>query len=136
VNAYQRWECGTCKDWGTVEDTDALCPENCAAAVRIAAARGRLADQRRPAARPYETIAEAAADAQHVYEASRRENERGTMGRINEGLLLAALAAAGVELGGYDRRIAGWLADWEPETVQVVLGWIERAHAERDGGAS
>ena len=65
--------------------------------------------------------------------------------------LTRALDGAGVELGAYDRRIAAWLADWETETLQVLVGWIERAHAggnlganwahhvaaqrERDGGA-
>jgi hypothetical protein len=39
-----------------------------------------------------------------------------------------ALAAAGIELGAYDERIAVWLAGFEPETVQVVTGWIGRAH--------
>lgn len=42
--------------------------------------------------------------------------------------LTGALADAGVQLGDYDRRIAAWLADWETETLQVLVGWIERAH--------
>lgn len=41
--------------------------------------------------------------------------------------LVAECEAAGVELGIYDRRILGWLSEWEPETVQVVLGLIRRA---------
>ena len=50
--------------------------------------------------------------------------------------LVRALADGGVELGEYDRRIAAWLADWETETLQVLVGWIERAHAAgRNGGA-
>lgn len=55
--------------------------------------------------------------------------------RINDGLLLAALQQAGVELGACDRRIVAWLAGWEPYLVQVVIGWIERAHAAGMGGA-
>lgn len=41
--------------------------------------------------------------------------------------LEAACAAAGVELGAFDRRILTWLAGWEPSTVQVVVGLIRRA---------
>jgi len=77
---------------------------------------------------PYGSADDAMADARHVYEASRRENRRGTMDRINAGLLLGALHASGVEFGAHDQRIAAWLAGWEPETVQVVIGWIERAN--------
>jgi hypothetical protein len=32
-----------------------------------------------------------------------------------------------VRLGAYDRRILAWLAGWEPDTVQVVVGPIGRA---------
>jgi hypothetical protein len=46
---------------------------------------------------PYNTRADA--DARHVYEAHRRENQRGTTSRFNAGLLLAALAGADVEVG-------------------------------------
>ena len=41
-----------------------------------------------------------------------------------------ACAAAGVELGAYDRSILEWLAGWEASTVQVIIGLITRA-AER-----
>jgi hypothetical protein len=77
---------------------------------------------------PYETDRDAARDSAHVYDAYRGNPEQGLIDRINEGLLLAALNGAGVELGAYDRRIAGWLAGWEPQVLQVVIGWIERAH--------
>jgi hypothetical protein len=43
--------------------------------------------------------------------------------------IVAALADAGVELGDYDARIVSWLAGWETQTIQVIVGWIERAHA-------
>lgn len=79
---------------------------------------------------PYGCSADALAEVTHVYSAAREERRRGAMAHINEGLLLGALRTAGVELGGYDKRIAGWLADWEPELVQVVIGWIERAAAD------
>jgi hypothetical protein len=78
---------------------------------------------------PYDTSGDALRDAAHVYDASRRQERRGTMGQVAEGLLLAALASAGVQLGQYEREIAGWLAGYEPETVLVVIGWIERARA-------
>lgn len=42
--------------------------------------------------------------------------------------LLTACSAAGVELGGFDRRIVDWLAGWEDSTVQVVIGLVARAH--------
>jgi hypothetical protein len=42
-------------------------------------------------------------------------------------MILDALAAAGVYLGAYDHRIAEWLAGWEPQTVAVIAGWVQRA---------
>ena len=93
---------------------------------------------------PYETAADAQADAMHVYEAARAYRHQipalrelsplhkvpavPLMDQINAGLLGAALAAAGVEVGTYERRIIGWLATFEPETVQIIIGWLERAH--------
>jgi hypothetical protein len=41
--------------------------------------------------------------------------------------LMAACAAAGVELGAWDRRVLAWLANWEPAMVQVLCGLITRA---------
>ena len=43
--------------------------------------------------------------------------------------LAAACAAAGVELGDYDRRVLLWLAGWESQVVQVLIGMVTRAHA-------
>ena len=55
-------------------------------------------------------------------------------------LILRACEAAGVEMGAYDDRIAGWLAGWEDSICAVVAGWVLRAHAAglaaRDGGVS
>jgi hypothetical protein len=92
---------------------------------------------------PYETSAQADADAAHVYQSVRGHRYASAetiqlsglhsiaavpvADRINEGLLLAALDAAGVQLGAHDRRVVGWLAAWEPSIVQVVIGWVERA---------
>jgi hypothetical protein len=81
---------------------------------------------------PYDTDSDAMRDAAHVHQAYRVDYERGMMGQINEGLLLGALREAGVQLGEFDRRIVGWLADWEPYVVQVIVGWVERAHAGAD----
>lgn len=43
-----------------------------------------------------------------------------------------AEAVAGLELGAYDQKIIGWLAEWEPATVAVICGLISRA---REAGA-
>lgn len=94
-----------------------------------------MAGATRPAGRergphgPYATQAAAMEDAADVYLVSRLINRRGVMAHANEGLLLGALRQASTELGAYDRQIVGWLAEWEPQVVQVVIGWIERAHA-------
>lgn len=82
---------------------------------------------------PYNTRGEAAADSAHVRDAAGFVGGRDLMAQIHEGLLLAELKRTGVQLGDYDRLIAGWLATWEPELVQVILGWIERAHAAGGG---
>jgi hypothetical protein len=50
-----------------------------------------------------------------------------TAEQYNYQLLAGALAAAGVDLGAYDERIAGWLAGWETTTVAVIASWVTRA---------
>lgn len=50
--------------------------------------------------------------------------------------LIEACRDAGVEIGAYDRRFLGWLAGYEPSTVQVVIGLITRAHAAGWGAAT
>ena len=52
----------------------------------------------------------------------------GKMAPHNAAMLAAACDAAGVTLADFDRRILGWLAGWEPETVAVIASWIERAY--------
>ena len=64
---------------------------------------------------------------QAVYAAFRADPGVGKMQPHNRQMLDAALTAAGVELGGYDHRIAEWLAQWEPQMVAVIAGWITRA---------
>lgn len=49
----------------------------------------------------------------------------------SETWLLGALDAAGVVLGEYDRTAARLLAEDGWTTVQVVAGWIVRAHESR-----
>ena len=53
----------------------------------------------------------------------------GTARAVARQHLHAACAAAGVELGAYDREVLEWLAGWEPDMAQVVIGLIGRAHA-------
>lgn len=69
---------------------------------------------------PYRTREQACADSGRPTEANRAN-------RLEH--LTAALTATGVRLGDFDRAIAAWLSGWEPDTVQVVIGWVERAHA-------
>jgi hypothetical protein len=78
---------------------------------------------------PYQSHDAAFAEARHVYQAAAANRGLAVMPRILEGIELATLRTAGVELGDYDRQIAGWLSSWEPEVVEVILGWVERAHA-------
>ena len=49
----------------------------------------------------------------------------------SEAILTGALAAAGVELGAYDRAILDWLSMWETSTAVTIASWIRRAA--RDG---
>ena len=62
-----------------------------------------------------------------VYEAFRADPGLGKMTPHIHRMLLDALAAAGVDLGAYDHQIAEWLANWEPQTVAVIAGWVTRA---------
>jgi len=87
---------------------------------------------------PYETRAQARADAAELIAAEcaadpghgpMTDAVRAARRQVRVDYLVAALTAAGVELGEFDRRIAAWLADWETETLQVLVGWITRSHA-------
>jgi hypothetical protein len=62
-----------------------------------------------------------------VYAAFDRDPGPGKMAPHSLRMLLGALAAAGVHVGRYDLRIAEWLAGWEPATVAVIAGWVQRA---------
>jgi hypothetical protein len=75
---------------------------------------------------PYETKGEAAAEplVRDTYLVARAG---GDMDAENERRLVGACQDAGVRLGAYDRRVLAWLAGWEPELVQVVVGLLSRA---------
>jgi hypothetical protein len=54
-------------------------------------------------------------------------------GFVPEGERAEILAGvlAGIELGAWDRRIAGWLAGWDAATVLTIASWVERSRAAR-----
>ncbi len=62
-----------------------------------------------------------------VYAAFDADPGVGKMAPHSLRMLLDVLAEAGVYVGRYDVRIAEWLATWEPQTVAVVAGWVQRA---------
>jgi len=70
-----------------------------------------------------------------VYEAFGRDPGVGKMAPHSLRMLLDALAGAGVYVGRYDLRIAEWLAGWEPQTVAVIAGWVQRARQADDQAA-
>ena len=86
---------------------------------------------------PYETRSEARTDAQPLHDTMNALDPHDTRDRAaaREAQRTAAtdhvtahLTRHGVRLGAYDEHIAAWLTTWEPETVAVVLGWVQRAH--------
>jgi hypothetical protein len=52
-------------------------------------------------------------------------------GFVPEGARAELLAGvlAGIELGSWDRRVAGWLTRLDTSTVLTVASWIARARA-------
>lgn len=50
-----------------------------------------------------------------------------------EAILRNELAAAGVELGAYDRLIAHWVAGWDWSTFAVITSWIGRTARAQPG---
>jgi hypothetical protein len=96
-----------------------------------------MSEQRKPHG-PYDSSAQAFADAAPLNTAIHAVDPgygpmthkiRAARLQTRVDYLTRALTDAGVQLGEYDRRIAAWLADWETQTLQVLVGWIERAHA-------
>ena len=86
-----------------------------------------------PAAGPFETEAQARElpAVRAVYDAFCRDPGPGKMAPHNHRMLCEALSAARVDLGTYDHRIVSWLATWEPQTVAVIAGWVQRADGAR-----
>jgi hypothetical protein len=84
---------------------------------------------------PFETEAEAreTAAVQEIHRAFRAEPGVGKMQPHTLAMLIETCAAAGVEMGSFDRRVLAWLSNWEAETAVVVAGIIIRAH---DAGRS
>jgi hypothetical protein len=78
---------------------------------------------------PFESEAEVRAlpAVRQVYAAFRADPGVGRMTPGNLSILLGALAAADVDLGAHDHAIAGWVAGFEPQTVAVIAGWVQRA---------
>ena len=76
---------------------------------------------------PYETRAEAAAEPmpREIADLHGAAPARNVVWRH----LATACEQAGIDLGEYDRATLRWLCGWEPETVQVVIGLMSRAHA-------
>lgn len=91
---------------------------------------------------PYETGRDAFEDARVLREAVAAVDPGGDMtqkviaarSKARVQYLRGVLEVRGVELGAYDRRIVEWVASWDVETIQVIAGWIERAHVATEGG--
>lgn len=75
---------------------------------------------------PYESESDAAMDAIDV---TALPPATGQWTRANVDKLLSACRSSGVELGDYDELVVKWIARWEPQAVQVVVGLISRAGA-------
>ena len=43
--------------------------------------------------------------------------------------MILAEVLGGVELGAWDRRVAGWLAGLDTATALTIASWIERSRA-------
>ncbi|MFI1767493.1 hypothetical protein ACH41H_36350 [Streptomyces sp. NPDC020800] len=51
---------------------------------------------------------------------------------VQAAVLRDTLAAAGVDLGAYERLIIDWLSRWEWATVAVIASWVARAATARE----
>lgn len=76
---------------------------------------------------PYETREQVMEVVRDVYQST--DPAIGALAEKNMQRLLEVCEAADVQLGAYDFAMVRWLASWEPETVQVVIGIIWRAAA-------
>jgi hypothetical protein len=75
---------------------------------------------------PYATERQATADTGDVRQAGDRP---GGISGANYERLIAACERSGVTLGAFDRRILVWLAGWEPETCQMIIGLLSRTQS-------
>jgi hypothetical protein len=84
---------------------------------------------------PYETEDDARAvpAVRAIYDAMHASTRRGTGDELCHRLLDEACTEAEVELGAYDHRILLWLAQFEPQTCQVIAGIIRRAAQPPEG---
>jgi hypothetical protein len=73
-------------------------------------------------------------EVRNIYDTMHATNRRGVGDELCLRLLEEACAAAGVELGAYDRRILAWLAGWEAQMCAVIAGLIARAAAGKAAG--
>jgi hypothetical protein len=75
---------------------------------------------------PYQTEAQARERraVRDIYDAARASTRRGVMAEENHHMLQQTCAAAGVELGGYDRRILSCVASLKPQICAVTAGLI------------
>jgi hypothetical protein len=71
---------------------------------------------------PYQTQREATDAVRHI-----TGGPAGSWDEASRQLLEDARAAAGVELGAYDRQILAWASTWEPWVCAVIAGIIRRA---------
>ena len=62
------------------------------------------------------------------------EQEPGGFVLPEERLVLLAGVLDGVELGTWDRRVAGWLAGLDTSTALTIASWIARARVAGPGG--
>ena len=82
---------------------------------------------------PYDSEADARAGAAALFAALEKAGTGGSGDAARQAAatyLTGALGKAGVGLGAYDARIADALTTSDPETLAVIVGWIERAHAD------
>lgn len=89
-------------------------------------ARPPLATERQATALP---AVRAVYDAMHAHTGHVDAAYRERIDGMCSAMITGACEAAGVELGAYDRRIIGWLGNWEPQICAVIAGLITRAHA-------